>query len=389
MTLAPPTRRVPSGLLLAFCFGLAAACSNQQSPASPSPQPPSLSSQAACTFAIADAGKPYDVAAGGAVFTIAVTASRADCAWTAVTASTFLTTNRDGATGNASVDVLAAPNAGEARTGQLQLAGHTVVVNQRAADAPAVCGATVAPTSLTMPAEGGTAHIAVTGAGKFCAWTASTDSAFLRVTSTVPHVGDGTVTLAVEANEGRERTGSLIVAGTLVTLTQAASSVCVSSVRVTPVDVPAAGGTASVDVTADPGCQWQLASSEPFVTVAGSGTGSGNGLVTATVAANTGTSVRTARLSAGGRSATISQAAAASTPGPTPPPTGPTPAPPAPPPPPVPQPLPSPGPGTENVFSFTSDPGAWVGAGASGSSRPRMRASKCGPKTTEGMSTAP
>jgi len=318
-----------------------------------------------CVFTIADDQRQRDVDAAGTAFTVSVAASRPDCAWTVVSSATFVTSNRESAQGSAAVDVLVAPNGGDARSGQIQVAGHAVVVTQRAAAPVTACGATVGQTRLAFSEAGGTADIAVTGAAKLCSWTASTDASFLRITSTVPREGDGTVTIGAQPNDGPERTGVLSIAGTLVTVTQAASSICVRNVTVTPSQLAAVGGGASVDVIADDGCSWEVTSGEGFVTVASPGTGRGNGSAGLSVAANTSGGDRAATLSVGGRRVTVTQVAASSPlppPPTTPPPAPPTPTPPTPAPPPA---LPAPGSGAESMFSFTSDPGDYVGRGSS------------------------
>jgi len=74
----------------------------------------------------------------------------------------------------------------------------------------------------------------------------------------------------------------------------------------------AAGGTGSVPVTAGTGCTWTATSSATFVTITSGASGSGNGTVNFTVAGNSGAS-RTATLTIGGTSFTVSQSAAAPT----------------------------------------------------------------------------
>jgi hypothetical protein len=77
----------------------------------------------------------------------------------------------------------------------------------------------------------------------------------------------------------------------------------------------AAGGSATVAVTAGTGCTWTATSSATFAAITAGASGSGNGTVTLTIAANTG-AARTATLTIAGTSFTISQSAAtAPTPG--------------------------------------------------------------------------
>jgi hypothetical protein len=195
MTANPPTRGVFYRVVLALGVALVAACSNQQSPTGPSSTPPPApgGQTAACSFSVAGAGTEREVDAAGAAFTLDVTASRADCTWTATSAAPFISTNPAGATGTASIDVLVARNSEAARTGEVTVAGYSLTVRQRAAQAPSMCGAIVSPTAVRVSADGGTTQIAVTNVAKFCAWTASTDAPFLRLTSRLPQEGDGSV----------------------------------------------------------------------------------------------------------------------------------------------------------------------------------------------------
>jgi hypothetical protein len=66
-----------------------------------------------------------------------------------------------------------------------------------------------APSTSTYGPEGGTATIAVT-AGSGCAWTAVSNA-------------NGTVQITVAANSGAERTGTLTIAGSSITITQRAA----------------------------------------------------------------------------------------------------------------------------------------------------------------------
>ena len=96
-----------------------------------------------------------------------------------------------------------------------------------------------------------------------------------------------------------------------------------------------------------------------FLTFGGSTSGSGNRTIDIVVDANTTTVARTTQITAGGRTATLSQVAASASPTPTPPPT--------PPPGASPTPLPTPGSTTVSRFDFTSAAGDFLGNGQTGS----------------------
>jgi len=89
------------------------------------------------------------------------------------------------------------------------------------ADVVAGCAATVTPTSSTVGSDGGTATLTVT-ASAGCAWTAVSNVNWITVTSGTSGTGNGVVTYLVAATTGGvTRTGTLLVAGQTVTITQA------------------------------------------------------------------------------------------------------------------------------------------------------------------------
>jgi hypothetical protein len=112
----------------------------------------------------------------------------------------------------------------------------------------------------------------------------------------------------VAANTGAARTGTLTVAGTTITVTQAAAPVCQLTVSPLSASFPTAGGDGTLRIDASDGsCAWTAASSVPWITLA-TGSGSGGANLRYTVAANTG-AARTGTLTVAGASVTVSQAA--------------------------------------------------------------------------------
>jgi uncharacterized protein (TIGR03437 family) len=80
------------------------------------------------------------------------------------------------------------------------------------------CGYAINPTSQTFPASGGSGTVnVVTAAG--CAWTATSNAAWLTVTSSNGN-GNGAVNFIVAANTGTARTGTLSIAGQTFSVTQ-------------------------------------------------------------------------------------------------------------------------------------------------------------------------
>jgi hypothetical protein len=91
------------------------------------------------------------------------------------------------------------------------------------ATSPSCAFSVVQPTTTFGP-EGGTGSATVTvTAGTGCTWTATSSAAFITFTSGATGTGGGTANFTVAPNTGAERTSTLTIAGTSVTITQRAA----------------------------------------------------------------------------------------------------------------------------------------------------------------------
>jgi hypothetical protein len=178
-----------------------------------------------CTYSIAPTNQSI-AAAGGAGSTVAVT-TQAACSWTAVSNASWLTvTSGASGAGNGSVRFTVAVNTGAARTGTLTIAGNTFTVSQAGASAPPPpppsCTYSV-PSKVDIGSNGGTKNFNVsTSSG--CAWTATSNTAWIVITAGASGSGNGTVTILVAPNLAKQdRQGSLTVAGKSVSVEQKGS----------------------------------------------------------------------------------------------------------------------------------------------------------------------
>jgi hypothetical protein len=253
---------------------------------------------AACSYSIAPTGQ--SVAAAGGTGTIAVT-SASGCTWNAINNANWLTiTSAASGSGNGSVTFSAAANTGPARTGTLTIAGQTFTVTQEG------CNFVVAPSTQNVPATAGTASVSVTTAGS-CTWNATSNAAWIAVTSGAPGTGNGQVTLTVTPNSGAARSGTVTVAGQMVTLNQAAGVPCTFSISPTSQNQPVLGSSGTVAVTAGNGCSWSATSNNVWLVITAGSTGSGNGTVTYRALPNTNSDPRTGTLTIAGQTFTVTQ----------------------------------------------------------------------------------
>jgi hypothetical protein len=259
---------------------------------------------AECSYAV----NPTTVstaASGGGGNSIAVTTAAA-CTWNASSDVSWVTiTSGTSGTGNGNVQFSVAANTAGARHGTLHIAGQTVTVSQAAG-----CTYSLANSNQSIAAAGGAAAPVGVNAASGCAWTASSNAAWISITAGTSGSGSGSVAFTVAANTGPARSGTLTIAGETYTVSQAAG--CAFSISPTSQSVGAGGGPgAAIAVTTAAGCSWTSSSNASWITVTSGGSGSGNGSVAFTVSANPG-AARSGTITIAGQTFTVSQAAAVS-----------------------------------------------------------------------------
>lgn len=257
---------------------------------------------ATCTYAL---GSPAAaVAAPGGTGTVTVSTGTS-CAWTAVSNTTWITvTSGASGTGNGAVAFSVAANTGGARMGTITIAGQTFTVTQ-AAVAP--CTYSLTPTTASSAAAGGIGTFAVS-AGTGCAWTATSNAAWITVTSGASGSGTGTVAYLVANNAGSARMGTITAAGQTFTVSQAAAPVeCTYTITPTSLSVNNSAQTRTVAVSAGSSCAWTATSNTPWITITSGASGQGNGSVAFSIPANTTDNDRTGTITIAGRTFTLTQ----------------------------------------------------------------------------------
>jgi uncharacterized delta-60 repeat protein len=203
---------------------------------------------ATCTYSIAPTS--VNIAPDGGSGTVSVTAG-AGCAWTATSNVPWATiTGGASGNGNGTVGYAVSANTGAPRTGTLTIAGQTFTIEQAAGGTG--CFYTVTPSVLNVGGDAVPSVTVTVTTGAGCAWEATvrnTDAPWVKLVSAqlasgqvvtprmVGELGDvnrrlaltgtgsATVTLAVGRNPGgAARTGTVLVAGQVVTVTQAGGS---------------------------------------------------------------------------------------------------------------------------------------------------------------------
>jgi Beta-propeller repeat. len=200
------------------------------------------------------------------VSTLTVTVTtQAGCHWVAVPGVSWLAVSSGGSgTGSGTVQLMAEPNSGIARSGVVSIAGNSYTVVQ-----PTACQMTLSANSQRFEADGGSDQFSTFTSPGCTVPPATASGQWIHVRSPAA----GLYTYTVDATT-QQRSGSIMVGTQSYSITQTASP-CVFSVSPNPVTVPASG-TAVVTVTADNyTCPWTAASDSSkvfFIPSQGQGT---------------------------------------------------------------------------------------------------------------------
>lgn len=200
-----------------------------------------------CTYNVDPAVVSVPAAGGRTPVSVSTAAG---CPWSASGGGEWVgIASAPNGTGASTVQISVSANTGPVRTATLTIAGRTVRVSQASG-----CSFTATPSTVTMFAPGGSATITVTsGAG--CQWTAVSQAEWIAVTAGSSGSGNGVVSLLVARSRTPRRTGSVIVAGQTVSVTQANG--CHYELSGSSRDIGAAGGPGGLRVTTENGCGWQ------------------------------------------------------------------------------------------------------------------------------------
>ena len=256
-----------------------------------------ISQTPGCSFAISP--ESASVPASAATGKVSV-ATGAGCSWTASSNASWLTiTSGSSGSGNGDVQYSASAATGPARSGTLTIAGRTFTFNQGDG-----CTFSLSATSANVDDAGGQGTFNVQAAGG-CGWTASSAVPWITITSGASGTGNGTVRFTAAANGGPPRSGAITAGGQTFTVQQGDG--CSYSLSSSGQNVPAAGGSGSVNVSSGNGCGWTATSNASWLTVTSGANGSGNGSVGFTAAGHTGAS-RQGTLTIGGKPFVVTQA---------------------------------------------------------------------------------
>lgn len=185
---------------------------------------------APCRFQLDHAAESVAARGGGGSVTVSAPQG---CAWSSSSRAGWIVV-QGGATGGGRATFTVAANAGGARSATLTIAGQPFTVSQATGvpapgptppappkpTPPPACRVGVSPSNQAVNASGGSFSIAVT-AGTGCEWSADSQVGWLSL-SRPRGSGNGTIGVTAAQNTATSsRTGSVVIAGQNVTVTQA------------------------------------------------------------------------------------------------------------------------------------------------------------------------
>ncbi|MBF0329138.1 MAG: BACON domain-containing protein [Nitrospirae bacterium] len=172
------------------------------------------------------------------------------------------------------------------------------------------CLYTLSSSSVSMGPAGGTGSVTVSVSSKSanaCTWIASSGSQWISITGGGSGAGTGVVSFFVSPNNGRERTGSLAIAGQTIVVTQEELP-CTYSINPQGQAFSSFKGSGSVVVAAFPEyCVWDAFSSDSWLSVSFGDKGMGNGVVYYGVAENAGSAARVGTIKIAGYTFPVTQ----------------------------------------------------------------------------------
>ncbi|TAN46128.1 MAG: hypothetical protein EPN22_00065 [Nitrospirae bacterium] len=169
------------------------------------------------------------------------------------------------------------------------------------------CSYTLSSASVSIATAGGAGSVTVSVSSDSCTWVASSDSPWITINTGSSGAGTGIVNFTVSANNGRERTGALTIAGQTIVVTQEELP-CAYSINSQGQVFNSFKNSGSVVVTAFPEyCVWESFSSDPWLSVSFGDKGMGNGMVYYALSENSWSAARVGTLTIAGQTFSVVQ----------------------------------------------------------------------------------
>lgn len=167
-----------------------------------------------CTFSLSPSGQGFGAQGGLGSFTVNTAPA---CSWTAIPGAGWITILPSGSGGTGRVNYAVAANRGVGRFAAISVGGKNYNIDQQGGSS---CSYSIGPSFAAFAATGGAARVVV-NAPAGCAWTATSNTGWMTVTSGASGTGNGAVVVQALANADGQRSGTVTIAGQTFSATQA------------------------------------------------------------------------------------------------------------------------------------------------------------------------
>lgn len=248
-----------------------------------------------------------DVASAAASGSINVTATPG-CAWTAKSDASWLQVVAGSAgSGNGAVSYSVQANTfALARTATISVSGANFTLHQAAASN---CDFALTPRNFSFESPGGSATLQVATS---CSWTPQASAPWIRLASSSPITGAGSVAFQVEANATPALRTAVLAVGTASAAITQNPQPCIVTLDPRAASVPASASVGTVAVRSPNAC-WTAESFAPWLRITAVAQAGGAGTVSYAFDANPSAEPRTGLLRIGPENFPITQAGAGPT----------------------------------------------------------------------------
>ena len=255
----------------------------------------------ACRFSLSPGAAT--VSGAGGRTTVAIT-TPGTCPWSVQPLVDWIVATPSEGVSSATVTLSVAANSGPEREGSIQIADRTFTILQGAA--PLQCTTAITPSNVQLGPEGGSGSVQIQ-APPGCGWSAETSVDWLTLLGPTAGSGPGTVSYAVQPNQGPTRTGTVRIAGQTFTVTQGPVPPCSYMIAPTSASVPQSGSKGTVAISTQTGCDWNAQSLFDWIVIIDVAAGPGRDGVTYLVNPNFGPA-RSGAMRIAGHTFTVDQA---------------------------------------------------------------------------------
>ena len=249
-----------------------------------------ISAPVVCSYSVAPPSGSLQSAATSSSF--AVQTNDPSCQWTATTTTPWITLNNTSGTGNSNVNFAVGDNSAlgtTTRNGSISVQGVSYNVTQFGS----TCDFSLSPSTLNVPAAGGSGLVTVNASSSMCQWTPPANPpAGITLSVADTNVGSGHLNVTLAQNVAPSTVSNVIaISNQNLTINQSGSN-CSYSLTPGSGSVPFTGGQLAFTVTAPGACGWTVDTGPSWISLASNS----GGAVTLNISANTTTSARSANV---------------------------------------------------------------------------------------------